>query len=144
MWNQFRYRTAVIFRTWPGEKSVFPTMKALLLECPKWFAHKIFQEWSKCFINVNVESFSLIRSLINHKMLPRRRREKGKCKKSFWKERLLSRVRMGLLPTRSWAFDMKFTSRDNYKHCGTHSESLDYLFGDCTAIDDTLLREFLS
>ena len=55
------------------------TMKALLLECPKSFAHKkIYQEWSECLINVNVESFSLIRSLINHEILPRKRREKGK------------------------------------------------------------------
>jgi len=46
--------------------------------------------------------------------------------------------------SRSWAFDMKLTSRDNCRHCGTQYESLDHLFGDCTAIDYTLLREFFS
>jgi len=51
---------------------------------------------------------------------------------------------MGVLPTRSWAFAMKLTSRDNCRHCGIHSESLDHLFGDCSAIDYTLLREFSS
>ena len=49
------------------------TMKALLLECPKLFAHEIYQEWSECFINVNVESFSLFRSVTNHEILPRKR-----------------------------------------------------------------------
>jgi len=73
------------------------TIKALL----KSFAHKIYQEWPECFINVNVESLSLIRSLISHEILSRKKREKGKYRQSFWKERLLSRVRMGVLPSLS-------------------------------------------
>jgi hypothetical protein len=70
------------------------TMKALLLQYPKWFAHQIYQEWSEFFISVNVESFSLIRSLRSHEILHRKRREKVKYPQRFWKEQLLSSVRM--------------------------------------------------
>jgi hypothetical protein len=39
---------------------------------------------------------------------------------------------------------MKHASRDNCRHCEIHSESLDHLSGDCTAINYVLLREFFS
>jgi hypothetical protein len=74
--------------------------------------------------------------------VPKATKDKTKYFKDFWKERLMARIRMNVLPTREWAFSLRLSATPSCRHCGHHTESLDHLFNQCTALDYSSLEEF--
>jgi hypothetical protein len=67
-----------------------------------------------------------------------------KYREGFWEERTLSRLRMGIIPSRFWAFSVKLSDSPLCRHCESFNESNDHLFYNCSALDYTSLREFYS
>jgi hypothetical protein len=74
--------------------------------------------------------------------VPKATKDKTKYFKDFWKERLMARIRMNVLPTREWAFSLRLSASPSCRHCGQQTESLDHLFNQCEALDYSSLEEF--
>jgi hypothetical protein len=74
--------------------------------------------------------------------LPKKKKEKHKYWKDFWKERTLARIRMGVLPTRSWAKSMNLATDNLCRHCQQSEETLDHLFNQCSHLNYLLLESF--
>lgn len=55
-----------------------------------------------------------------------------------WKERTLARLRMRCIPTRVWAYKLRFSPNDTCRHCQLESESWNHLFTICPALDLSL------
>jgi hypothetical protein len=85
-----------------------------------------------------------VKSIILDEIAPRMSRDRAKYWEDHWKERVMARVRMGVLPTRVWAKSMRLCQSDLCRHCGLSCESLDHLFGHCPSLDYTLLLAGLS
>lgn len=54
---------------------------------------------------------------------------------SFWRERMLARFRMGVLPTRAWAYSMRLSASDVCRHCHEDEETMDHLLLYCDEVD---------
>ena len=53
---------------------------------------------------------------------------------SYWKERMLFRIRVGVLPTKAWACLTHQADSDICRHCKHEVEDLDHLFGKCESL----------
>ena len=75
-------------------------------------------------------------------LYPKQKLEKWKYAKcSFWRERLLARFRMGVLPSRSWACSMKLAETALCRHCHEDEETMDHLLLYCDEVDRDNLVE---
>ena len=100
-------------------------------------ASLVFQLWMDSNLPITNLDVVDLRKRIVQDLVPRKRSESAKYW-SVWKtESLLSRVRMGVLPTKLWAKSMKLDDSDVCRHCKTASESVNHLFGECPALDYT-------
>ncbi len=80
---------------------------------------------------------------IVHEHSPSRPFQPWKYHSDFWKERLLARFRMGVLPTRAWAHSMKLCHSPLCRHCDISIESMDHLLSGCSMLDyHTLFNEW--
>jgi len=71
---------------------------------------------------------------------PRTKKKKWKYfTGSFWRERMMARFRMGVLPTRAWAFSMKLSVTDECRHCHQEQETIDHLLVRCCAVNRNAL-----
>lgn len=53
----------------------------------------------------------------------------------FWKERLLARFRMQVLPTKTWAVSVRLSTTDTCRHCQQDPESTEHLLNYCPSLD---------
>jgi hypothetical protein len=74
--------------------------------------------------------------------LSKKRKDKTKYFKNFWKERLLARIRMNVIPTRSWAFSLRLSDTSFCRHCGIEEETAYHLFASCTVLDYSILENY--
>lgn len=58
----------------------------------------------------------------------------------FWKERILARFRMEVIPTRSWAKSVRLSSTDLCRHCHLEIETNEHLLNYCSSLDYTALH----
>jgi hypothetical protein len=65
-----------------------------------------------------------------------------KYRKDNWEERTLSRIRMQVLPTRSWAVSVSLTESPLCRHCNSAEETADHLFFTCAVINMEKMIEF--
>jgi exonuclease III len=72
---------------------------------------------------------------IVYRITPKRPKIKWKYKGDFWKERLLARFRMGVLPTRSWAQSMKLSHTSFCRHCNETEETIEHLLCCCPHVN---------
>jgi hypothetical protein len=83
--------------------------------------------------------------LLVYQAAPSQPRSRWKYHQDFWIERLLARVRMGVLPTRSWAFSMKLSDSNLCRHCFLHEETFDHFLTECSVLNrDELVRTWPS
>jgi exonuclease III len=83
--------------------------------------------------------------LLVYQAAPSQPRSRWKYHQDFWIERLLARVRMGVLPTRSWAFSMRLSDSNLCRHCFLHEETFDHLLTECPVLNrDELFRTWPS
>ena len=76
------------------------------------------------------------------KRWPRAKKVKTKYLDDFWCERLMARIRVGVLPTRSWAFQMRLSKSNLCRHCGEVEETVEHLFdGSCPKINTEELQK---
>ena len=87
--------------------------------------------------------YSVMQKLIYKEICPKKRNNKNKYwTKSFWKEKVCSRIRLGVLPTKVWAYSMKLDASPLCRHCLNELETLDHLFESCPALDYSYLPIF--
>jgi exonuclease III len=79
---------------------------------------------------------------IVYRITPKRLKQKWKYTGDFWKERLLVRIRMGVLPTRAWALSMKLSESALCRHCNACDETMDHLLSQCENLDYSLLHTY--
>ena len=73
---------------------------------------------------------------------PKTKEVKTKYLDDFWCERLMARIRVGVLPTRSWAFKMRLSKSYLCRHCGEVEETVEHLFdGSCSKINTEELQK---
>ena len=58
----------------------------------------------------------------------------------FWKERILARFRMEVIPSRSWAKSVRLSPTDICRHCNLHEESDEHLLNHCPSLDYTAME----
>ena len=66
-----------------------------------------------------------------------------KYRGDFWEERLLARIRMGVLPTKKWASRLGLEQNSRCRHCKLDEETAQHLFLECPLIIKDALRRFL-
>lgn len=74
--------------------------------------------------------------------LSKKRKDKTKYFKNFWKERLLARIRMNVIPTRSWAFSLRLSDSSTCRHCGIEEETANHLFSNCNVLDYNIFENY--
>ena len=80
---------------------------------------------------IQTKEFEEVAEMIEQQLL-RPLKKMSKYHGDFWKERMLARIRVGVLPTRSWARSMRLARHDDCRHCKNEEETLEHLFeGGC-------------
>ena len=62
------------------------------------------------------------------KWVPKKKRDKWKYRECFYEERMLARMRVGVLPTERWAWRLKQVDTPACRHCGNYEETIEHLF----------------
>ena len=113
----------------------------------KTFVAKLWTLWREC----QMRDIRTIRTEDEWIMLfnyidfcaPRKKDKKqSRYHGDFWRERLFSRLRCGVLPTRQWVNSMASSVDPSCRHCGYREESIEHLFGgQCAKLDYSLLPD---
>jgi hypothetical protein len=99
-------------------------------------AAQLFRMWNTLFMPYSFDADEVREAScrLRHVLFPKQQRDSRKYFGDSWKEKLMSRIRMGVLPTQAWAKSMRLSTSDRCRHCGFESETLPHLFGNCSAV----------
>ena len=100
-------------------------------------ASMVLQIWLDANLPTENLNITVMRTLVLNSLAPKKKSNPLKYWSSWKVERLIARIRMGVLPCKSWAKSMKLDFSDLCRHCTAHVETLDHLFGNCEALDYT-------
>ena len=124
-------------------------MRELTVSCRKpgckrpTFLEMIVNKWDRFeFSRIQQEAESVECLDMIDRLIPMRIPKRWKFKKRRWVGRTLARFRVGVLPTRKWAYELKLDKSPYCRHCGIVVESANHLLKECHSIDYSKLRSF--
>ena len=78
-------------------------------------------------------------------MYPKPKKCKWKYKQWYWQERMLSRLRVGVMPTTLWAKSIGQNTDGYCRHCGSCDETLSHLFEmNCPKLHYNMMTQYMN
>lgn len=121
-------------------------VRQFILDSPlHTFSRALRVLWDEYYLPLVIESHESLSVLctIRQVLVPRNKFDKHKYFGDFWKEKLLARIRMGVLPTECWAQSMRLCDSDVCRHCHSTQETIVHLFENCPALNYSQLIQDL-